>query len=365
MRELENHQVPHFLDPHGNIVVGAKNKADYAKVLRKGTTAQPARLLIAHMDHPGFHVTATAGDVLDATWFGGTPVEHIQGAEVWLKSANDSSWEGRAKIISAMKAENGRTLAKAELLIHEPLPSFLKPTSLFGSFRFRAACWQEGDLLRANACDDLVGCYTILETAKKVFSKGKLKPGRPPFLALLSRAEEVGFIGTLAHLELGWWRTSKVPPLVVSLETSRQLSPGAEIGKGPVVRIGDKFTAFTPGPMQALTELAQKVLPNAHQRRLMDGGTCEGSAGTVYGLPVIALSVPLGNYHNQSFEGGPDSRGERGPAPEFVHLQDVIKLLQLVDAIASSRYRPGQPWAATLKSYRAGLKKYRNLLKRA
>jgi putative aminopeptidase FrvX len=361
-QELSDHQVPHFLDGHGNIVVGAKNRAEYARMLKKGTTAQPTRFFIAHMDHPGFHVTEAHGSNWKIKWHGGTPTEFFEGAEVWLKSRNDARWEGRATLIQSKKTETGRSLDHGEVRLHSELPKDIRPTDLFGSFAFRAACWQDDEIIRANACDDLVGCYAIVEAAKKSFAKGKLKAGRAPFLALLSRAEEVGFIGTLAHLQLGWWKASKAKPLVVSLETSRQL-PGAEIGKGPVVRTGDKFTAFSPGPMQALHELAQAVLPNEFQRRIMDGGTCEGSAATVFGLPVIALSVPLGNYHNQSFEDGPDSRGEKGPAPEFVHTKDVERLLKLVDAIATPKYRPDTAWKATLKAYLGGLKKYRALMK--
>ncbi len=363
LNELGEHRIPCFIDPHGNIVVGVRTLTEYVRTLKRGTAAQPARLFIAHMDHPGFHVTVASGsDALEATWHGGTPVVHIEGGEVWLKSLTEPSWEGRGVIHSATKAEHGRSLSTSTITLSEPLPKSVSPEKVFGSFRFRAPCWQDGELLRANACDDLVGCYSIVEAARKAFSKGKLRAGLPPFLALLSRAEEVGFIGTIAHLELGWWKAAKTPPLVVSLETSRQL-PNAEIGKGPIVRVGDKFTAFSPGPMRALTELAEKILPGEHQRRIMDGGTCEGSAASAYGLPVIALSVPLGNYHNQSFEGGQDSRGELGPAPEFIHLNDVAKLLKLVHAIAGKDFGLGAPWANTLKGYKAGFKKYRPLLK--
>lgn len=42
-----------------------------------------------------------------------------------------------------------------------------------------------------------------------------------------------------------------------------------------------------------MTELADKVLPKQYQRRIMDGGSCEGSAATAYGFPTIALAVPL------------------------------------------------------------------------
>ena len=37
----------------------------------------------------------------------------------------------------------------------------------------------------------------------------------------------------------------------------------------------------------------------------MDGGACEATAALASGIPAIGISVPLGNYHNESFEGAP------------------------------------------------------------
>ncbi len=71
----------------------------------------------------------------------------------------------------------------------------------------------------------------------------------------------------------------------VSLEASRTL-PGAVVGKGPVVRLGDRRTVFDAGALKVLSELAERVLPGGHQRRIMEGGVCEATAATVYGLPV-------------------------------------------------------------------------------
>jgi len=136
------------------------------------------------------------------------------------------------------------------------------------------------------------------------------------------------------------------------------------------VRLGDRKTVFHPHYLQVLTELAQKHLPNTpakgaapavtrHQRRIMDGGSCEATAATVYGLPAIGLSVPLGNYHNQGFQGGPDCAGPEGPAPEFVHKDDVVGLLKLVRALATPNLPWSDPWAAYRKNFKKSLKTYR------
>ncbi len=252
-----------------------------------------------------------------------------------------------------------------------------RPEEIFGGFGFRAPCWQEGQLIYTQAADDLVGAFAIVSTALDYFKARKAtgKPARnrtrssgarsaQPFLGLLTRAEEVGFIGAIAHLELGWLASARRPLLCVSLETSRTL-PGAEIGKGPVVRLGDRFTVFEPGALRVFTELADKILPGRHQRRIMDGGSCEASAATVFGLPSIGISVPLGNYHNQCFEGGPDSRGALGPAPEFVHLSDVEGLLELCRAILGRALPWGDPWKKRLGEFRKSAREYRPLLRSA
>ena len=110
------------------------------------------------------------------------------------------------------------------------------------------------------------------------------------------------------------------------------------------MRLGDLRTPFHAGYSQVLTELAEQVLPQQHQRRLMDGGSCEGSAATAYGLPTIALAVPLGNYHNQGLEGGPDCRGHLGPAPEFVDLNDVEGQRKLCLALMQAKLPWADPW---------------------
>jgi endoglucanase len=182
-----------------------------------------------------------------------------------------------------------------------------------------------------------------------------------PFIGLLTRAEEVGFIGTVGHLEQGWLTAARRPVMCISLETSRTL-PNALVGKGPVVRLGDRRTVFHPDYLKVLSDVAQKVLPKRHQRRIMDGGACEATAATAYGLSAIGISVPLGNYHNEGFEGGPDCRAARGPAPEFVHLDDIEGMLKLCRALMQSGLPWNQPWKIQRRLMRQRLQKYRVLL---
>jgi endoglucanase len=369
---LTNASVPHFTDPVGNIVVGAESKKEYTSLLKGKKTDEPLRIFIAHMDHPGFHGTRWRSESeLDFQWFGGSPTQHLEGAKVWVATAQGVI--GSATVQSAEMLTSGRAIQSGVIKFpsDEISRKYSNAEHLYGGFHFREFVWQEGDLIYSKAADDLVGTFAITAMALELFAerkkKGKSaksskKEKHPPFLGLLTRAEEVGFIGAIGHFELGWLKDSKRPLLGVSLETSRAL-PGAEIGKGPVVRLGDRYTVFDAGSLRIFTELAQEVLPDSHQRRVMDGGTCEGTAATVYGIPCVAISVPLGNYHNQSFEGGPDSRGTLGPAPEFVHAGDIGGLQELCEALMRPKLPWHAPWAARHKDFKKELKKYQPLLK--
>jgi putative aminopeptidase FrvX len=366
-KELTRLGVPHFRDPHGNLIAGPASKAEYQRLVRT-RSSEPVRFFIAHMDHPGFHGVRWRSPVeLEIQWHGGSPVQHCDGARVWLDvESMDTPAIPRSGILREIKlASHGKALDTGVVLIDGPelhSQCSQKPSQISGGFAFRAPLWKEQGCFYTHAADDLVGCYAMLRAAERLFKKSKKRgasrsASKPPFIALFSRAEEVGFLGTIAHLELGWLKTARRPIVAVSLETSRTL-PGADIGKGPVVRLGDRNGVFDPSGLKVLTDLAAKHLPNLpeatrHQRRIMDGGSCEATAATAYGLRSIGISVPLGNYHNQGFQGGPDCRGPEGPAPEFVHESDVQGLLTLVHAVMT----PGLPWQDPWSPLRARFKK--------
>ncbi len=348
--------VPHFRDPVGNLVVGAGSKADYLRLLAR-PGREPVRVFIAHMDHPGFHgVRWLTPTVLEVRWHGGSPTRHLRGAPVWL--ATEAGWAGQGVMHAARLEAGGRAIASAQIHLRGAPPSRPAARAVFGGFDFRRPVWRSGGRLHTRAADDLVGVFCIVATAVETFAQR----GRAPFLGLLTRAEEVGLVGAVAHFELGWLARAARPVVCVSLEASRTL-PGAEVGKGVIVRLGDRRTPFDANGAQVLTRLAEEVLPGRHQRRVMDGGSCEGSAATAWGFPTIALAVPLGNYHNQGLEGGPDCRGRLGPAPEFVHLGDVEGQRRLCAALLRPGLEWRDPWGPVRDRLRRNLQDYRTRLR--
>ena len=357
---LRRRKIPHFVDPVGNLVVGVNNQQQYVKLVN-AKAREPVRLFIAHMDHPGFHGEKWLGPRrLKVTWHGGSPTRFLSGAQVWLATATDYVATGvlRKPVLNSTR----RYLLSAEVQfdsneLHENVPD---ASRLYGGMKFRKPVWQSGKKIYTRAADDLVGVYSIVQTALSLYSGGK-RPGSSPFIGLITRGEEVGFVGAVGHLELGWLKGHSRKIVAVSLEASRTL-PGAEIGKGPVLRLGDWRTVFSSGGLKVLADLGQKLLKGKHQRRLMDGGSCEATAAIAWGLETIGMSVPLGNYHNQSLEGGPDSRGANGPAPEFVHVDDIDGMVKMCRGLMASGLSWQDPWRDQRARLKKNKKNYHRLL---
>lgn len=356
---LERWGVPHCRDPHGNLLVGVESAVEYRRLLRTRSD-DPVRLFIAHMDHPGFHGERWLSPRrLEIVWHGGSPVKHLSGARVWLSAGAGYVAEGELRKVRLHPKGYALQYAEVKFADAELYRSTPQARALYGGFAFRAPVWRSGQRVYTKAADDLVGVFAILQTARALYRKPPRQ--RSPFIGLLTRAEEVGFVGAIAHLELDWIAARRRPLVAVSLEASRTL-PGARVGKGPVVRLGDRRTVFDADGMQLLSELAERVLPKAHQRRIMDGGACEATAATAFGIPTLGLTVPLGNYHNQGLEGGADCPRPLGPAPEFVHLEDVRGLLALCRGLLDKPLEWGDPWSATRRRLARNRHHYARLL---
>ncbi|NBX82595.1 hypothetical protein EBQ90_05850 [bacterium] len=353
--ELRKHQVPYFCDTFGNLVVGVSSEQEY-RILLSQPEKEPLRMFVAHMDHPGFHGTRwKSSSQLEVKWLGGTPRKHLVGSAVWLALPDGTTTSGT--LVSATLDRNKTHLVKA-MIRCDLIPEKVDAKQLFGGFAFKAPVWKKGSLIYTKAADDLVGCFVAIELLKKVIED---RPRRA--IALLTRAEEVGFVGCIAHVTSSGIQEAKRPLVFVSLETSRTL-PGAEIGKGPVVRLGDRASIFSAAGSEVLHQVAEKKLKKKYQRRIMDGGTCEATVGVAHRIPSIGISIPLGNYHNQGLQGGPECRGELGPAPEFVSISDIQGMLKLCEGLLEVNLPWEDPWENRRQQLGKYLKEGKPLLER-
>jgi endoglucanase len=183
----------------------------------------------------------------------------------------------------------------------------------------------EGDRLRARACDDLAGAAAALSALDRLAGAGARH-----FSVLLTRAEEVGFVGAIAACEL---KTLPAGARVLSIECSRQ-SADAPVGGGPIVRVGDASSVFSSELTNRTSETARSAdIP--HQRKLMAGGNCEATAFVALGYESTGLCLALDNYHNMIDIDGVRSGTRRARlGPEVISLSDFHGLVDLLEAVA-------------------------------
>ena len=275
--------------------------------LQTATRLRPLALA-AHMDHPGFEVVAerrsTAikvrfhGGVPDAWFRIGTPIRLMPGG---------------------IKAKLGRRIGK-EKAFEIQCKQSLKERPAFAVWELPDFEIREGRI-HGRSCDDLIGVASILATIIEL----KRTQARANVIGIISRAEEVGFYGALA---LTTGRNLPKNALVVSLETSREL-PGAKMGEGVILRVGDRTSIFDSEATRFLGEIATQLQAGTKrfqfQRALMSGGTCEATAYQEFGFQSAAICVALGNYHNCA-------RDNRIRA-EFVSVADAVSMIELLVAV--------------------------------
>ncbi len=119
---------------------------------------------------------------------------------------------------------------------------------------------------------------------------------------------------------------------------------GAELGRGPIVRVGDRLSIFDSGETARIMSAAAATgIPV--QRCLLDGGACEASAYQLYGYRSVAASIALGNYHNCAPDGSIQC--------EYVSANDYANMVRLCLARVAGRTKTLNP----IKALRATLEK--------
>ncbi len=261
----------------------------------------PSKLLFAcHTDHPALEATGNG----TARILGGMRPKALRGTRLRLFDGTPAGARaGAATGDKAVKLEGGRVPKGVPLVLDLPR------VTVGRHVRGRAI----DDLLAVAAC---LAMFDRLEAARWTGTVG----------ALFTRAEEVGFAGAL-----GWVRTTRTPRTVtiVNLEMS-SARPHTPQGHGPILRVGDRMTAFSQDALAELEETATKLAISKKgfrwQRALMDGGACEATVYAHAGFRAGALCLPLRNYHNHAPNGG--------IALEYVRADDAENLVRWMTAHA-------------------------------
>lgn len=313
------------LDQYGNIIVHYVTDPDSEPIA-----------YVAHMDHPGFEllglddrgmsVARALGGVPPVSFDGGTKVKIIMGNEEEVTGVLEAKVNGVLDRQVFIQPNGGVDIIEPAYAVFD-LPEFLLLD----------------DFIHMRALDDLAGCASIISVLESMVSQNI----KANFYGVFTRAEEVGLIG--ARLVA---RDQELPEntTIVSIESSRTL-PGAEQGKGPVIRTGDASYTFDGGAERLLSRtgsmLKEEDADFQYQRQLMSGGTCEATAFALQGYQVTGLAYPLGNYHNQ---GNPSEVSPSGSVElENIHSEDFYNGIRLLtEALSISEDEDQTPLAKRL-----------------
>lgn len=291
--------------------------------LRRGAGRKPGRrpplVLAAHMDHPGFEAKRMIeSGLLEAAWLGWVHPDYFPRARVRFFSRG--RWvRGRVRDVTLAMIRGRQRARTARIEVAAEIEA-----GSIGMWDFPNPAIRAGRVY-ARGCDDVAGVAGILDALDIVLRMR----GPVNVFALLTRAEEIGFTGAIAACRAG---TIPKGARIVAVETSSEL-PGARMGDGPILRVGDLGSIFSPGLTafcrKTAEDLKKKDSSFRFQRKLMDGGTCESTVYCAEGYEATGLCVALGNYHNM------DTRRKR-LAAEYIHLDDYKGLVRWFVALATT-----------------------------
>ncbi len=273
--------------------------------------AKRALIFAAHADHPAFEIIEASGRTGKARVLGGFR-QRVFPSEVAVTVHSDAGGAPFAAVLTDPVTDieplhNSTTVCR--IRADRPLA-----VGQFAMLDLPAADIS-GDEIRMRAADDLAGCALI------VLVLLGLRDERAPHdvHAIFTRAEETGLYGARLAAEDGLLPRDAY---VVSVEASRAL-PGAEAGRGVVVRVGDFHNTFSNEAERYLRvareRLAERGIPT--QRALLVGGTCEASSFVRLGWTATGIALPNVNYHNAASDGG--------FASEIVRLTDLLSGIAL------------------------------------
>ncbi|GIW73524.1 MAG: hypothetical protein KatS3mg103_0046 [Phycisphaerales bacterium] len=345
-------------DEHGNLTV------------RRTEPFAPGEPLYvtAHLDHPGFVVDSIEGqDQLVLAFRGGVMDDYFHQAAVRVHPLEGPARPARvieriapdATAGDASTASGGQAQAAArEAMFPRYRARMEDGWTTDGLSQQDIATWRlpepsiDSGLLSAPACDDLAAVAAALAAFDELLaikaSGGHV--GRD-YRLFFTRAEEVGFIGAL-----GACRSGSIPDSspIITLENSRAFDD-SPIGGGPIVRVGDRLTVFTPRLTSAVAARAEAIAggpatPTASQkndqmprwrwqRKLMPGGACEATVFCAAGYDATCVCLPLGNYHNMADLAAVQAGTNTAPptvGPEQIAISDFDGLVDLLVACGQS-----------------------------
>jgi putative aminopeptidase FrvX len=345
-------------DSAGNMTLSLRSRP-------KGHENRRPVYFTAHLDHPAFVVERIlAPGVVELSFRGGVMDEYFKQSKVVICTASD------VRILAVLTGEATDAGPPAG-----PFKHYLAECSLSdAAARAAAGSIAVGDVavwdlppaevidgkMYTLACDDLAAAAAALAAFDVLREKAATQPIEDVRL-LFTLAEEIGFVGAIAAAK-GLSRDGSPTPAptiprnarVIALENSRSF-PESPIHGGPIVRVGDRLSIFSPTLTDAVAKRAEEYAsqfgtsgaqPTAQQklsdgpkwkwqRKLMAGGACEASVFCHAGFEATCVCLALGNYHNMGDLANVQAGTNTTPPKierEFIGVDDFEGLVDLLIA---------------------------------
>jgi endoglucanase len=330
----------------------------------------PPIYFTAHLDHPAFVVERLiSADVVQVQFRGGVMDDYFVDARITIHNREGESIG--ATLTGITPALDPATKSKSYLAKVDRSTSEIEIGSV-AAWELPKAEIRDG-IIHTNACDDLaaaaaaLAAYDVLRGEPHAHPTNEPKDGGLDVRLLFTRAEEIGFIGAIAASRE---RTMPIGSRVLALENSRSFDD-SPIGGGPIVRVGDRLSIFTPALTGAIAKRAEEIAggpasPAASQkqssqpawkwqRKLMAGGACEATVFCAFGYQATCICLPLGNYHNMAdltaVQAGKNTATPR-VGREFVSVADFDGLVDLLVGCGERLPESGAPMSLIEKLWR-------------
>lgn len=331
-----------WLDERPEIAIARDEYDNLTLSLRGAKVSDKPLYFTAHMDHPAFLVERVEDESVVLSFRGGVMADYFPdaGLEAWPEGADDPTPGVITEVLGekvndypAYRATfESAAMPSAGTVVRWKLP------------RAEVIETDGVECLHTDACDDLAALAAALAAFDELRLRQLAGESIGDVRVLLTRAEEVGFIGAIGACRAG---TIASGARVLALENSRSFAD-SPIGGGPIVRVGDRISIFTPQVTADVARVAEAIggpaVPRASekidpakawrwQRKLMAGGACEASVFCSFGLAATCVCLPLGNYHNMADLGAVQAgRFEGVPrvGREFIGLRDFEGLVDLL-----------------------------------
>ena len=305
-----------FVDARPNLSL-SEDAAGNLRVDYKGSQSKRAPLvMVAHLDHPGFHISAIDADSVELSFQGSVNGRHaIPGSRIQFFELGNAAPIGEGTLIERTDETGALKTARAKI------DSGRAALDGFAMWAFPGFSVQD-DVIVTRCCDDLLGAAAALCVLDEI---SKLAPEDVAVTGFFTRAEELGFLHAGSHPARNAAEEC-LHSVVGMFQSLRQRTAGPRghcAGRRCVKHLRHGLDAR---PYLSAKKRAESDPSFKFQRKLMDGGTCEATPFCAHGYRASGLALPLGNYHNQAL----DAENNPCMGPESVHIDDYRCEIELL-----------------------------------